>query len=31
VYIHVMYMRDREKFIAKVRNKIEKKLLEILR
>lgn len=31
VYIHVMYLRDRDKFISDVKNKIEKKLLELLR
>jgi multicomponent Na+:H+ antiporter subunit E len=31
VYIHVMYLRDKEKFITRMRNGTEKKLLEILR
>lgn len=31
LYIHVMYMKDREQFIAQIKNGFEKKLLELLR
>ncbi len=31
LYIHVMYLYDKDKFIAQVRNRLEKKLLEVLR
>jgi len=31
IYIHVMYLTDREKFIQRLENGLEKKLLEILR
>jgi multicomponent Na+:H+ antiporter subunit E len=31
VYIHVMYLPDREKFIKGIKNGLEKKLLDILR
>lgn len=31
IYIHVMYLTDKEKFIQKLENGLEKKLLEILR
>lgn len=31
LYIHVMYMKNREKFIAQIKNGFEKKLLELLR
>ncbi len=31
LYIHVMYLNDKDKFIAQVRNRLEKKLLEVLR
>jgi multicomponent Na+:H+ antiporter subunit E len=31
LYIHVMYMKDRETFIAQIKNGFEKRLLEILR
>jgi multicomponent Na+:H+ antiporter subunit E len=31
LYIHVMYLKDKQSFIKETKNKIEKKLLEILR
>jgi len=31
LYIHVMYLKDKEQFVHQIRNGIEKKLLEILR
>lgn len=31
IYIHVMYLRNKERFIYKLENELEKKLLEILR
>lgn len=31
LYIHVMYLKDREHFISDIRNGYEKKLLELLR
>jgi multicomponent Na+:H+ antiporter subunit E len=31
LYIHVMYLKDKETFIAQLKNGFEKKLLEILR
>lgn len=31
LYVHSMYIRDREKFIAGIKNGFEKRLLEILR
>jgi len=31
LYIHVMYLKDKETFIAQMKNGFEKKLLEILR
>ncbi len=31
LYIHVMYLKDKEAFISQMKNGIEKKLLEILR
>lgn len=31
IYIHVMYLKDKDKFISQVQNGLEKKLLEILR
>ena len=31
LYIHVMYLKDKQSFIKETKNKVEKKLLEILR
>lgn len=31
LYIHVMYLKDRDTFVAQIKNGFEKKLLEILR
>ncbi|MNE92284.1 Na(+)/H(+) antiporter subunit E [compost metagenome] len=31
LFIHVMYMKDRETFIAQIKNGFEKRLLEIIR
>lgn len=31
IYIHVMYLTDKEKFIQRIENGLEKKLLELLR
>ncbi|MGQ2984542.1 Na+/H+ antiporter subunit E [Flavobacterium sp.] len=31
LFIHVMYLKDREHFISEIRNGLEKKLLELLR
>lgn len=31
IYIHAMYLKDKEEFITKMKEKTEKKLLEILR
>ena len=31
LYIHGLYVQDKEKFIEKMRNGLEKKLIEILR
>lgn len=31
LYIHVMYLNDKKKFIAQIKNGFEKKLLEIIR
>ncbi len=31
IYIHVMYLKDKDKFIAQIKNGLERRLLEILR
>lgn len=31
LYIHVMYLHDKEKFMKQLKNRVERKLLEILR
>ncbi len=31
IYIHVMYLEDKEKFIANTKNNLERRLLEIMR
>ncbi|MBX3242093.1 MAG: Na+/H+ antiporter subunit E [Chitinophagaceae bacterium] len=31
LYIHVMYLKDREKFIQQIKNGLERRLLEIIR
>jgi multicomponent Na+:H+ antiporter subunit E len=31
IYIHTMYLKDKEKFISRMKERTEKKLLEILR
>jgi multisubunit Na+/H+ antiporter MnhE subunit len=31
MYIHVMYLANKEEFIRRLSNRIEKKLLEIIR
>ncbi len=31
IYIHVMYLKDKEKFVENVKNNLERRLLEIMR
>ncbi|EEI92676.1 hypothetical protein HMPREF0765_1768 [Sphingobacterium spiritivorum ATCC 33300] len=31
LYIHVMYLKDKDKFIAQLKNGFERRLLEIIR